>query len=164
MLAEAGKQHWQRSLLLRRSEGAVANALARSSQRGANVRLCMQDIVPRFNERMVLSLASCPNCIMMDDELNVLPTSSLIKYVEPVPLGEDGQPLDDPCRTAAAELAELAEALADTQVCREGRGGGEEGGEWESCGDAGAPTSGAPPCSLAFGMDVPSMSKAAGCR
>lgn len=34
-----------------------------------------QDIVPRFNERMVLSLASCPNCIMMDDELNVLPTS-----------------------------------------------------------------------------------------
>jgi N-acetyltransferase 10 len=35
----------------------------------------LQDIVPRFNERMVLSLASCPNCIMMDDELNVLPTS-----------------------------------------------------------------------------------------
>jgi len=33
---------------------------------------------------MVLSLASCPNCIMMDDELNVLPTSSLIKYIEPV--------------------------------------------------------------------------------
>lgn len=33
----------------------------------------------RFNERMVLSLASCPNCLLMDDELNVLPTSSLIR-------------------------------------------------------------------------------------
>lgn len=74
-----------------------------------------QDIVPRFNERMVLSLASCPNCIMMDDELNVLPTSSLIKYIEPVPLDADGQPINDPSRASAKELSELAETLADTQ-------------------------------------------------
>lgn len=33
----------------------------------------------RFNERLVLSLASNPNCLLMDDELNVLPTSSLIR-------------------------------------------------------------------------------------
>jgi N-acetyltransferase 10 len=39
----------------------------------------LQDVTGRFNERMVLSLASCPTCLMMDDELNVLPTSSLIK-------------------------------------------------------------------------------------
>jgi hypothetical protein len=32
-------------------------------------------VTGRFNERLVLSLASCPNCLMMDDELNVLPTS-----------------------------------------------------------------------------------------
>ena len=30
----------------------------------------------RFNERLVLSLASCQNCVLMDDELNVLPTST----------------------------------------------------------------------------------------
>ena len=30
----------------------------------------------RFNERLVLSLASCQNCILMDDELNILPTST----------------------------------------------------------------------------------------
>jgi hypothetical protein len=29
---------------------------------------------------MVLSLASCPHCLLMDDELNVLPTSSLIRW------------------------------------------------------------------------------------
>jgi hypothetical protein len=33
----------------------------------------------RFNERLVLSLASCPHCLIMDDELNVLPTSTLIR-------------------------------------------------------------------------------------
>ena len=33
-------------------------------------------VQPRFNERLVLSLASNPNCLLMDDELNVLPTSS----------------------------------------------------------------------------------------
>ena len=44
----------------------------------------MQEVTGRFNERLVLSLASCPHCLMMDDELNVLPTSSLIKYIEPV--------------------------------------------------------------------------------
>jgi hypothetical protein len=33
----------------------------------------------RFNERLVLSLASNPHCLIMDDELNVLPTSTLIR-------------------------------------------------------------------------------------
>ncbi len=39
-----------------------------------------QDVVGRFNERMVLSLASCGHCLLLDDELNVLPTSSLIRW------------------------------------------------------------------------------------
>jgi N-acetyltransferase 10 len=33
------------------------------------------DIVPRFNERFILSLAKCENCLVCDDELNVLPLS-----------------------------------------------------------------------------------------
>ncbi len=34
-----------------------------------------QDIVPIFNERMILSLASSPNVLFLDDELNLLPIS-----------------------------------------------------------------------------------------
>jgi hypothetical protein len=41
----------------------------------ARTRSTAQDVTPRFNERLVLSLASCPTCLLMDDELNVLPTS-----------------------------------------------------------------------------------------
>jgi len=33
------------------------------------------DVVPRFNERFILSLAKCQNCLVCDDELNVLPIS-----------------------------------------------------------------------------------------
>eukprot|EP00798_Chlamydomonas_sp_ICE-L_P008257 gene8257-1526_t len=74
-----------------------------------------QDVTGRFNERMVLSLASCKHCLMMDDELNVLPTSSLIKNIEPVPMNLDGTVVDDPSRAAQLELKELAESLTDTQ-------------------------------------------------
>ena len=31
---------------------------------------------PRFNERFILSLANCNNCIVMDDEMNILPIST----------------------------------------------------------------------------------------
>lgn len=33
------------------------------------------DVVPRFNERFILSLAGCANCLVCDDELNILPLS-----------------------------------------------------------------------------------------
>ncbi|GBF87381.1 N-acetyltransferase [Raphidocelis subcapitata] len=74
-----------------------------------------QDVTGRFNERLVLSLASCPNCLLVDDELNVLPTSSLARNIAPVPLDEEGSPLNDPSAAARAELAELQGSLADTQ-------------------------------------------------
>jgi len=39
------------------------------------------EVVPRFNERFILSLGKCNNCLVCDDELNVLPLSksSLLK-------------------------------------------------------------------------------------
>ncbi|KAK9283235.1 hypothetical protein L1049_011471 [Liquidambar formosana] len=37
------------------------------------------EIVSRFNERFLLSLASCKACLVMDDELNILPISSHVK-------------------------------------------------------------------------------------
>jgi tRNA(Met) C34 N-acetyltransferase TmcA len=43
-----------------------------------------QQVVPRFNERFMLSLANCRSCLLMDDELNILPTSSHAKSLKPV--------------------------------------------------------------------------------
>ncbi|TYK10177.1 RNA cytidine acetyltransferase 1-like [Cucumis melo var. makuwa] len=37
------------------------------------------EIVSRFNERFLLSLASCKTCMVMDDELNILPLSSRVR-------------------------------------------------------------------------------------
>lgn len=34
------------------------------------------DVVPRFNERFILSLGGCANCLVCDDELNILPLSN----------------------------------------------------------------------------------------
>lgn len=34
-----------------------------------------QDVVPRFNERFILSLGACESCLVIDDEMNVLPIS-----------------------------------------------------------------------------------------
>ena len=33
------------------------------------------DVVAHFNERFILSLSSCDDCLVLDDELNVLPVS-----------------------------------------------------------------------------------------
>ncbi len=35
-----------------------------------------QSVVPRFNERFILSLSQCNACLVLDDELNILPISS----------------------------------------------------------------------------------------
>jgi N-acetyltransferase 10 len=43
-----------------------------------------KDIEPRFNERFILSLTTNKNCVVMDDELNVLPISSHIKNLKPI--------------------------------------------------------------------------------
>jgi N-acetyltransferase 10 len=70
-----------------------------------------KDIEPRFNERFILSLSTCKNCIVVDDELNVLPISSHIKNIEPVKknvyLTEDNSLLTDRER----DLKSLQESL-----------------------------------------------------
>jgi N-acetyltransferase 10 len=43
-----------------------------------------KDVEPRFNERFILSLSTNKNCIVMDDELNILPISSHIKNLQPI--------------------------------------------------------------------------------
>lgn len=49
----------------------------------------------RFNERFLLSIASCKSCVVMDDELNILPVSSHINSITPVPAIEDSEGLSE---------------------------------------------------------------------
>ncbi|KAM0826019.1 hypothetical protein ACQ4PT_069157 [Festuca glaucescens] len=49
----------------------------------------------RFNERFLLSIASCKACIVMDDELNILPISSHMKFIQPVTNKEDSEGLSE---------------------------------------------------------------------
>ncbi|XP_033917903.1 RNA cytidine acetyltransferase [Melopsittacus undulatus] len=70
-----------------------------------------QDVIGRFNERFILSLASCKNCIVIDDQLNILPISSHTANITPVP----PQSQEDSLRPQDVELKELKESLQDTQ-------------------------------------------------
>lgn len=49
------------------------------------------DVVARFNERFLLSLASCQSCLVVDDELNVLPISAHARKIAPVTVGDDDE-------------------------------------------------------------------------
>lgn len=67
-----------------------------------------QDVACRFNERFMLSLASCKRCLVVDDQLSVLPISSHNLHVTPV---EKVQELSE----NELELNDLKEQLRDTQ-------------------------------------------------
>ena len=69
------------------------------------------DVVARFNERFILSLGSCESCLVVDDELNVLPISGG-KNVQALPPAE---PDSEAITPSKAELKEIQESLADTQ-------------------------------------------------
>lgn len=67
------------------------------------------DVVARFNERFLLSLADCKNCLVVDDQLNVLPISGA-RHVKRLPPKDE-----DEVSPKEQELKELKEGLADTQ-------------------------------------------------
>ncbi|KAL9711453.1 hypothetical protein Ac2012v2_005998 [Leucoagaricus gongylophorus] len=67
-------------------------------------------VVARFNERFILSLGSCDDCLVLDDELNVLPISRG-KDIQPLshtPGKVKDSPSDD-------ELKSLKDTLSDTK-------------------------------------------------
>jgi N-acetyltransferase 10 len=70
-----------------------------------------EDVVARFNERFILSLGSCESCLVVDDELNVLPVSGG-KNVKPLPPPTTE---DEGVIGAKKELKEIKDSLADTQ-------------------------------------------------
>uniref|UniRef100_A0A2K6DK79 RNA cytidine acetyltransferase n=1 Tax=Macaca nemestrina TaxID=9545 RepID=A0A2K6DK79_MACNE len=70
-----------------------------------------QDVVGRFNERFLLSLASCKKCLVIDDQLNILPISSHVATIKALP----PQTPDESLGPSDLELRELKESLQDTQ-------------------------------------------------
>ena len=69
------------------------------------------DVTARFNERFILSLGSCESCLVVDDELNVLPISGG-KSVKPLPPPD---PEDEGKSKARRELDGIKESLVETQ-------------------------------------------------
>ena len=68
------------------------------------------DLVPRFNERFILSLADCARCLVLDDELNVLPISK--KHVKRFDSIQDDAE-ESSRQKERREVAELAASLRD---------------------------------------------------
>ncbi|KAI1467572.1 DUF699-domain-containing protein [Daldinia caldariorum] len=66
------------------------------------------DVVARFNERFLLSLGRCESCLVIDDELNVLPISGG-RGVKPLP------PKEETKSPEQIELEQIKESLRDTQ-------------------------------------------------
>ncbi|RZB39566.1 N-acetyltransferase 10, partial [Asbolus verrucosus] len=67
-----------------------------------------QDVVCRFNERFLLSLASCKRCLVVDDQLSVLPISSHNLHVTPEETNQE-------VSSNETELSDLKNQLRDTQ-------------------------------------------------
>ncbi|KAL1311617.1 hypothetical protein AAFC00_001728 [Neodothiora populina] len=69
------------------------------------------DVTARFNERFLLSLGSCDSCLVIDDEMNVLPISGgkNVKQLPPPDPEAQGK------TPAQLELESIKESLADTQ-------------------------------------------------
>jgi N-acetyltransferase 10 len=88
------------------------------------------DVVkPRFNERFLLSLADCQSCLVVDDELNILPISSHARKLRPVHArnddddevnsddDDDNAMFDDRLLSKNdVELKSLKASLADTEA------------------------------------------------
>eukprot|EP01133_Synstelium_polycarpum_P001434 gene1434-1663_t len=66
------------------------------------------DVVCRFNERFLLSLGKCEQCLVMDDSLNILPISSHSRVIEPI----------DASTIVAqdAELKDFKQSVRDTEI------------------------------------------------
>ena len=72
-------------VLLLRSMESLTQLYTMSMDVHARLRTeARADVTARFNERFILSLASCQACLVLDDELNVLPISSHSRSIKPV--------------------------------------------------------------------------------
>jgi N-acetyltransferase 10 len=70
-----------------------------------------QDVVGRFCERFILSLGDCQTCVAMNDQLEVLPISSHIVQLEPVPPSTKHE-----LSESEEELVALKSKMADHKI------------------------------------------------
>ncbi|ODN93460.1 N-acetyltransferase 10 [Cryptococcus wingfieldii CBS 7118] len=71
-----------------------------------------QFVQPRFNERFILSLGNCADCLVLDDELNVLPLSK----GKDIQIGKAGEEDDRGRKRKAEELKEMKESLEGVDI------------------------------------------------
>ena len=107
-------------VLLLKSMASLRQLYAMSMDAHARFRTeAHVEVTPRFNERFILSLASCASCLVVDDELNVLPISSHIRSIKPIERGGGGDDDEEDelagLSADARELRELKVSLKDTQ-------------------------------------------------
>jgi len=74
------------------------------------------DFEPRFNERFILSLRGCGACLVVDDELNILPISAYAENAKSSEVMDDKEyAVEPPKTTKERELDELKATMADSQ-------------------------------------------------
>ena len=73
-------------------------------------------MVPRFNERFLLSLSKCEASICLDDELNILPISAHMEKIEAIErrVGEGEKTADAYLTNEQKKLRDLQEELKAT--------------------------------------------------
>lgn len=74
------------------------------------------EIIPRFNERFILSLANNPSCLVLDDELNLIPISSEFNTTSSSNTSSLGgsNEWESSVHTQDPKLVELKASLEDT--------------------------------------------------
>nr|ASF90282.1 hypothetical protein SPAR01368 [Bartheletia paradoxa] len=97
-------------LVLQDFEAITPNLLARTIETVEGE--AHTDVVARFNERFILSLGSCDDCLVLDDELNVLPISNGKNIVA---IEDDAQNQGKGKGKRAEELKGIKESLEDVQ-------------------------------------------------
>lgn len=97
-------------------------SLAMESHSRYRTQEALETFDPRFNERFILSLADCPSCLVVDDELNVLPISEHnVSSVTPPPAAS-ASPLATPSTSSSSSsstsLPESSEGNVGDTLCR----------------------------------------------
>ena len=106
------------AVLLLKSMDSLKQLYAMSMDAHARFRTeAHSDMQPRFNERFILSLASCAACLVVDDELNILPISTHARAIKPVaaPSDSDGAVGVGGAVRESRDLRELKASLRETQ-------------------------------------------------
>jgi len=78
------------------------------------------DVVGRFNERFLLSLANCPTCLVLDDELNVLPLSRHAKNIVPIVVPGGAAEENEAPSSKRSKSASTGFAMADEMLAAAG--------------------------------------------